>query len=823
MRALIPRTTAAILLAASLAGASPIDHRPARIVEREPNPHGSPRPFRGAKNVPVRSSLYVELTAASGTKIDPTAVAISLRAEGGEALKLLEPGHLFAQGASGWLRDKGELSGDRVLAVYIEPNRPMKPETRYTAIVRAAGEEIGSWSFTTEADHRTPQLDFRLDLNARSVEWHGRFFSGICNVVFCSKAEQDLPTYDLMAAARKEHPRAWSYQRDFWTTGTEFRPPSWFLPNHLPNIVRERETRRILTIEPRGGHARLRLADLDDGSLYGIPPHRPIADDYHPGDEVLIADGLHDATAKVIAVEAGAVVVSSFPTPNEGWLTGYERKLPDRDDPDAPGRFPAGGCYLRKLRPAGTPCYYWTRLDQQYDRIHRRYGRRLMVNFADAAGDTARDGRSWTTAKNLAQWHQVAHAITGHLIDRYGDDALSFTWSVFNEPDLSRVFWRATWDDLQDFYDVTTDAILRAFEDRGLDSRQVFIGGLELGAIFGTNLRLREFLAHCSPTATARGARPLNAAFADPRLIGKRSRRVEQLCQAHGGKGSPCDFVSIHSYDRSQLMAAKLIRAREIALEIDPAYYARLWINSHESCPDWMPPPDQAAGDAYRGDGYFVGWTADVVRRLLARASTDPRYAYGETILTVWPPPANFAGLNAVTRTLRIDSDSDGRPDRSQTVPMPIFHMMTLLSDLGDRYWVLPDRVEGGHIISGIASRDPRGTLRVLVYAHDDRDTQSRSGARFSVSIDLQDHPHPPDRAAIVEEYRFDRRHNSPFRLSGRLRDRSVLTPDEADAFARLTELHPTAVSTTTRQPDGSLRLSTELAGNGCSFLVITP
>ncbi len=821
MRTLFLLTTAMILPATGPSGASPIDHRPARLVEREPNPHGSPRPFRDAKNVPIRSSLYVELTAAAGNKIDPSSVTLTLRADGSETIKLLEPGPRFVAGSSGWLREKGELSGDRSLALYLEPNRPMKPQTRYTAAVQVNGEEVGSWSFTTEAPHRTPHLDFRLDLSARPVDWHGAFFSGICNVVFCSKAEQDVPTYDLMAAARKDHPRAWSYQRDFWTTGTEFRPPSWFLPNRLPNIVRERETRRILTIEPRGGKARLRLTDLDDRALYGIPPDRPIADDYHPGDEVLIADGLHDATAKVLAVETGAVVVSSFPTPNDGWMTGYEQKFPDHDDPDAPGRFPPGGCYLRKLRPAGTPCYYWGRLDQQYDLIHRRYGRRLMVNFADAAGETARDGRSWTTAKDLAEWHEVALAITGHLIDRYGDDALAFTWSVFNEPDLSSVFWRASWDDLQDFYDVTTDAILRAFEDRGLDSRKVVVGGLELGAIFGTNLRLREFLAHCSPTATAtaKGARPLNAAFADPRLDGKRSRRVEQLCQAHGGKGSPCDFVSIHSYDRSRLMAAKLIRAREIALEIDPAYYAALWVNSHESCPDWMPPPDQAAGDAYRGDGYFVGWCADVVRRLLARASLDPRYGYGETILTVWPPPTNFAGLNAVTRILQVDTNGDGRPDRSQTVPMPIFHMMTLLSDLGDRYWVLPDRVEGGHVISGIASRDQRGTVRVLVYAHDDRDTQSRSEATFTLSIDLQGRPGP----AIVEEYRFDRRHNSPFRLAGRLRDRSVLRPADAQEFARLAELHPTAISTPTRQADGSLQISTELAGNGCSFLVITP
>ena len=73
----------------------------------------------------------------------------------------------------------------------------------------------------------------------------------------------------------------------------------------------------------------------------------------------------------------------------------------------------------------------------------------------------------------------------------------------------------------------------------------------------------------------------------------------------HAGKGSPCDFISIHSYNQAELMAAKLIRAKEMALEIDPDYYRALWVNSHEACPDWMPPPDEAAADSYLGNGYF--------------------------------------------------------------------------------------------------------------------------------------------------------------------------------------------------------------------------
>lgn len=757
-----------------------------KLVDRPPDPHGSPRPARDAKDVPLRTSLYFELAMAGGKGptggVDPEKVATRLRREGGDAVELLRPGRRFADGASGWLRPKGDLGGNTSLAVYIELPRPLEPATTYRVEVSAGGtEEAGSWSFTTEPAPRAYPLAFAVDLAAEPVSWHGRFFSGLCNVIFCSQAANYGPTYELMAAARKGHPRAWDYQRDFWPTGTEFRPAG-LLPQRLPNIVRERETRRIAAIDIQKDKVILRVEDVFGHEQYGIPAGRSPADDYRPGDEVLIADGVHDARAKVLAADERTVTVTPFVTPAGGWKIAYEGPLPTKEDPDAPGLFPPGGCYLRKFAPHGTACYDWGRLDKEWDLAHKVHGRRLMVNFADATGDLARDGRSWTTAKDLAQWHDVARAIAGHVIDRYGKDALDFTWSIFNEPDLGPLFWRADWDELQRFYDYTADAILRAFEDRGYDSNKVVIGGLELGAIFGTNLRLREFLAHCSPRATAEGALPLNAAFADRRLDGKRSRRVEALCRAHGGKGSPCDFVSIHSYNRSEAMAAKLIRAKEIALEVDPEYYRALRVNSHESCPDWMPPPDQAAADAYLGNGYFPTWCADVVHRQLLQAAKDPRFAFGETILTVWPPPDNFAGLNAITRNLHVDENGDGRADRAVAVPMPVFHALTLLADLGDRFWVLPRKVEAGHAVGGFASRDDRGVIRLLLFAHHAQDTQSRSEATFDVTVDL-DHPDREGPARMVE-YRIDRDHNSPFHRIRSILDREANARANSDRLA---------------------------------------
>ena len=267
-----------------------------------------------------------------------------------------------------------------------------------------------------------------------------------------------------------------------------------------------------------------------------------------------------------------------------------------------------------------------------------------------------------------------------------------------------------------------------------------------------------------------------------------------------------------------------------MALEIDPEYYRDLWVNSHEACPDWNLPPDEAAADSYLGNGYFPSWCADVVERQLGRAAADPRFAYGETILTVWPPPGNFAGMNAVTRILQCDDNGDGRADRYVTSTDAYFHALGLLSDMGDRYWVLPDRQVGGHVVAGFASRS-EGTLRVLLYTHHAQDTQSRSDAVFDVALDLAGLGWEGPAGA---RYRFDRDHNSYFRQGRALREpapasfQEALNPRaytraEVEQIQALAECRATASASLPRAPGGRLRLTARVAGNGLNFLVIEP
>ncbi len=170
-----------------------------KLVERVPDPHGSPRPARDARDVPLRTSLYFELGASSAASkvqdVNPDSVAVRIQAQGGDAVELLRPGRRFVEDGSGWLKTKTDLAGDKTLAVYIEPARPLLPATTYTVQVSASlGAGIdraggaGTWSFTTEPAPSIQPLEFAVNLRTTPLRWHGQFFSGLCNVIFCTQA-----------------------------------------------------------------------------------------------------------------------------------------------------------------------------------------------------------------------------------------------------------------------------------------------------------------------------------------------------------------------------------------------------------------------------------------------------------------------------------------------------------------------------------------------------------------------------------------------------------------------------------------------------------
>jgi len=528
-----------------------------------------------------------------------------------------------------------------------------------------------------------------------------------------------------------------------------------------------------------------------------------------------------------------SVWVTPFDDPPGGWKLPYPEPVQATEPSDLPGLSPAGGGYLRRFDPVGTPCFYWGRLDHEWDLSCQAFGFRLVPGICDAPGDLSLDGRNWTRPKDYVQFHEVVRAIVRHLVERYGDVTTTWTWSILNEPDLSFLFWRTgDWVDLQRFYDYASDAVLRTFEDCGYDSSKIHIGGLELAGVSGLDLRIDAFLSHCSPRpASGPDILAGNAAFGDPRLDGKRSARVERLCSAHQGRGAPLDFVSVHTYNGAEMAAAKLVHAKERALAIDPESFRDLSIHNFESVPTWVEIPDPGAAEAYLDNGYFASWIADVVRRRLQQAAGDSRFAFGESLLTVWGwTNKGFESRNDVVREIRV-ADRSGQGERSILVPMQAFHTVNLLSDMGDSFHVLPVTEVSGHVVSGFASTPgDGGEIRVLLYVHDTADTQSRSEDLLRVDLRI-----PAGEAGRhrVTRYAMDRRHNSHHDLALRFGERSGRDPSAAfdeDELEGLEERTALRGETTDAIPEADgpgaglvLSLTVRLPVNGVCCLHIRP
>ncbi len=807
---------------------------PLHLVNRQAiNPYNVihvPRPNPGVANVPLRTSFFVMVgTEDEADHVDPDSVAIAVQPKGGDAVPILERGQQFAEGYSGELFYSEDGRYGRALAIHVESTVPLEPETEYDIIVEAESfrgerlpEDEQTWSFTTESAPTTHDIAYTLDLaQGPDVLWNGEFFNSLAKPAFCTSSPHRLPHYDLIAEAQAEYPHAWNLQRDAYLAGFEHQPDPL---KNFPNIVRERETRRIISMTREDDEVLLHVEDFFGHEQYGIESDRPLTEDYHAGNEILIADGENSARAFVVSADdtERVVRVTDFDDPAEGWKLDYVRPLPDSENPHAPGLFPPGGTYLRMFDPVGTPHYYWGRVDQEWDIVHGEYGRGVIPRFASAIGCLAIDGQSGTTAKDLAQHHEVTRRITSYLIERYGDATLDWPWVILNEPDLMALYWRnRDWEELQRFYDYTSDAILRAFEDHGYDSHDVQVGGLELGAIWGDrHLRLDDFLYHCSPNVDSEDAVTLNAAYADPRLDGKRSERVERLCGKHDGMGAPLDFLSVHSYNASDIAAAKLIRSKERALEIDPDYYETLPIVSHETVPTWRPIVDPGAGGMYLGNGYYTSWMADYQGRLLRQGAKDERYAYGgDLILMHWPGIVrNFVILNDTVRQIRL-------ADRSEVIPKPSFHFVNLLSTLRDAFWVFPLDEIDGHAVSGFAARTDND-LRVAVYAHHHEDTASESEAEFAITLTLEGVEWG---VLDVKEYRFDRDHNSHYRLA---RQHRAESPNQRahvfseEAFAEIEEqarLRVTSASEHMVNADGQAAIPLAVSANGANIVILRP
>src|SRR5262245_32857870 len=115
-----------------------------KLLLRHHDPYGAPRPAIGQKHVPLHTTIYFELgmsDPASKDAVLPESVTIELEPEGGKPIAVLRKDRKFADGFRGqFLSGKGGTARSR-LAIYIDPEQALQPNTTYTIRVTARSRD----------------------------------------------------------------------------------------------------------------------------------------------------------------------------------------------------------------------------------------------------------------------------------------------------------------------------------------------------------------------------------------------------------------------------------------------------------------------------------------------------------------------------------------------------------------------------------------------------------------------------------------------------------------------------------------------------------
>ena len=797
------------------------------------NIHPRPRPCDGAANVTRYTSIYFEVVVTlaghlPNDGVDPNSIVATIKKGAGTPITMFGPNQIWAPGYSGKMTAQFTDSGNWGFGVYTVSAAPLDPQATYLVTVTAQtmtrhspiNPATNTVSFTTRRDLAGAAQTSVVDLAAPTVTWPDHWFAGECKPDFdTSRSFDQEPAYVLIDQARARIPDFMLEQRDFPWMG-EYWQANFF--DGDPNVVRERETRRILQFTDLTSATDLTLTDLAEGPLYGIPANRPLSQDFHVDDMVLVCDASKSEVRKVLAVDdAGKKVrVEKLAIPASQWTPGDPAGSP-ADDPTTPDNFTYPLAALRKRSPSGTPVYYWRRLDDELDQ-HVAHGRRPQVNPFSSPVDLCATGVTENTAggvcenepKNYAEWDGFIRTLVGHLIDRYGAQTLDWTYSIGNEPDLS-AFWKDS-NKFFKYYDYTSNAILRAFEEHGLDASRVKIGGVEIGIFYG---KINDMLYHCSPSAAnpTPGFEERNSVCMDATFDGKRAARVQDFCTNHGGKGCPLDYVSMHTYQPAADAASTIDGARNASLSIDAAFYAALRVHSHETTPDWVGSRDPGWKEVYGWGGFFPSWGGDYFRRILDFAMADSRKAGGKATLLAWPFNYNFDGEASIAGFMRVDDNGDGNQDRVEAVADSFFRFAELAGWMSSTVASLPTLFDAGDSVSGWRSVEP-GADRFLMYAHDPLDIEARETGGWNVTLQLSHGRFP---SVAVTEYRIDRDHGARTALAA-LPDRGsngLYTSSELSTLISSSTLVPIAPAACRTVAGGALSLSTRVLSQGISYL----
>jgi xylan 1,4-beta-xylosidase len=397
----------------------------------------------------------------------------------------------------------------------------------------------------------------------------------------------------------------------------------------------------------------------------------------------------------------------------------------------------------------GKPVYSWTIIDHIFDTFHAAGIRPIVeIGFMPEALSTHPEPyrhdfpkvsvssiyTGWAyPPRDYAKWSELVFQFARHLRERYGDaEVKTWLWEVWNEPDID--YWKGTQEEYFKLYDLTADAVLRAFPDARVGGPESTGPGNPRAAEF-----LRKFLDHCA----------------------------HQTNYATGKIGSPLLFVSFHPKgspkwlgDHVQMGIARQLNAIKNGFQIVGTFpeWRQTPIVLGESDPEGCAAcsAQQNPQNAYRNGELFASYTAETINSIYALANSEH---------------VNFLG--AVTWSFEFEDEpyfAGFRELASNGLDKPVLNAFRMFGMLGGERVqvnssaalstddVVLNGVRAQPDIKAIATRGDH-EIQILIWNYHDEDLPAAAAP-----IDLTIEGLPPDvTRALSEHFRIDAHHSNAF------------------------------------------------------------
>jgi xylan 1,4-beta-xylosidase len=418
---------------------------------------------------------------------------------------------------------------------------------------------------------------------------------------------------------------------------------------------------------------------------------------------------------------------------------------------------------------SGRPVYSWEILDHIFDTFHAAGIKPLVeIGFMPEALSThpkpyrhdfphTSVGEIYTgwayPPKDYQKWSELVFHFVDHLRKRYGDaEVKSWLWEVWNEPDIG--YWQGTREEYFKLYDVSVEAVLRAFPQARIGGPDTTGPGSPRSAGF-----LRAFLEHC--------AREKN--------------------YATGKTGSHLDFISFHPKgsptwqgDHVQMGISRQLSAIEQGFKIVASFpeWQHTPIILGESDPEGCAAcsAKDHPQNAYRNGPLYGAYTVEVLNNILALVRQEH---------------VNFLG--AVTWAFEFEDQppfAGFRELATNGVDKPVLNAFRMLGLLGNERLhvsssaaltneeIVHDGVRSESDISAIATRNDKGReIEILIWNYSDDDV---SAAAAPIDLAIDGLPTAAKRG-LLEHFRVDSDHSNSFAIWKAMGSPQALTAAETE------------------------------------------